>query len=357
VSRAYYNENDRFAAAWLRELIATGNIAYGDVDVRDIRDVRASDLAGYTQCHFFAGIGAWSYALRLAGWPDDRAVWTGSCPCQPFSQANSKRRRSADERHLWPAWIPLIRERRPAAVFGEQVASPDGLAWLGLVYSDLEGAGYAVGSSDLCAAGVGAPHIRQRLFFVAHASGVGFGGRCRSPAGEWQRPDDRCARGVAHTASARRSELARRIGEQDSEEATQPRRLCNASELADTDEHRRRAARTNGGSTQEHDAEPRRGLGDANPTRLSIRQRQLFPDTKPIDEGRAVEQSSRAPWADVEWIECRDGKRRPTQSGIFPLAYGTPARVGRLRGYGGAIVAPLAAEFIVSAFADLERHS
>ena len=163
---AYYNEIDPFAAAWLQELIKAGAIAPGEVDTRSIEDVTADDLRGFTQCHFFAGIGVWSYALRCAGWPDDRPVWTGSCPCQPFSSAG-KRGGTADERHLWPAWFHLIEICRPATVFGEQVASKDGLAWLDLVHADLEGQGYAVGCLDLCAAGFGAPHIRQRLYFVA----------------------------------------------------------------------------------------------------------------------------------------------------------------------------------------------
>ena len=166
---AYYNEFDQKAAAWLRELIRRKLIAPGDVDERSIEDVVPSDLRGYRQHHFFAGIGGWSYALRLAGWPDDKPVWTGSCPCQPFSSAG-RRAGFADERHLWPAWFHLIRQYGPAVVLGEQVASKDGLGWLDLVCADLEGAGYAFGAADLCAAGVGAPHIRQRLWFVADAN-------------------------------------------------------------------------------------------------------------------------------------------------------------------------------------------
>ena len=172
VRLSYYNEHDRFAAEWLRGLVADGRIAPGFVDERDIRDVQPADLAGYVQCHFFAGIGGWSLALRLAGWDDARPVWTGSCPCQPFSSAG-KRGGFADERHLWPTWFRLIRECRPAVVFGEQVASTDGLGWFDSVSTDLESEAYAVGAADIPAAGVGAPHRRQRLFFVADSQIVG----------------------------------------------------------------------------------------------------------------------------------------------------------------------------------------
>jgi len=189
---AYYNEHDRFAAAWLRELIKAGLIADGEVDERDIQDVRADDLRGFVQCHFFAGIGGWSYALRLAGWSDDRLVWTGSCPCQPFSSAG-KAHGADDSRHLWPAWFHLITELRPGVIFGEQVASPDGLAWLDLVHVDMEAADYAVGAFDLCAAGVGAPHVRQRIYFVgdrawsnADRSETNWGYQC-DPVGRFGR--------------------------------------------------------------------------------------------------------------------------------------------------------------------------
>jgi DNA (cytosine-5)-methyltransferase 1 len=163
---AYYNEIDPYAAEWLRSLIRSGHIADGVVDERSISDVRPNELYEFTQCHFFAGIGVWSYALRQAGWDDDRPVWTGSCPCQPFSGAGT-RKGFADERHLWPHWFHLIEECRPETIFGEQVASKDGLRWIDLVQADMEGADYAIGAFDMCAAGFGAPHIRQRLWFVA----------------------------------------------------------------------------------------------------------------------------------------------------------------------------------------------
>lgn len=147
----YYNENNPDAAAWLRELIRADHIAPGFVDERSIVDVKADKLGQYTQCHFFAGIGGWPLALRLAGWPDERRAWTGSCPCQPFSQIG-KRQLDKDARNLWPALRGAIKIGKPTIVFGEQVASKDGRIWLSGIRTDLEAMGYEVGAADLCAA-------------------------------------------------------------------------------------------------------------------------------------------------------------------------------------------------------------
>ena len=167
---AYYNEYNPEAAEWLRELIKAGMIAAGEVDERSILDVKPYELRKFTQCHFFAGIGGWSYALRLAGWPDDRPVWTGSCPCQPFSKAG-KGKGFADERHLWPAWFWLISQSRPDTIFGEQVATKTGDGWFDLVRYDLEKKSYAIGLCEICPAAVGAPHRgRERNFFVADSN-------------------------------------------------------------------------------------------------------------------------------------------------------------------------------------------
>ncbi len=163
---AYYNEIDPYAAQWLRNLIAADLIAPGDVDERSIKDVQPDDLAGYTQCHFFAGIGGWSLALRLAGWPDARPVWTGSCPCQPFSGAGRKSRQS-DERHLWPDWARLIREHRPATIFGEQVDEAIAAGWIDDCFDGLEAEAYACASFVLPAFSVGAEQERQRIYWVA----------------------------------------------------------------------------------------------------------------------------------------------------------------------------------------------
>lgn len=171
MSRAYYNEIDRDAVHVLRALIADGVIAPGDVDDRSIKDVSPDDLRGYTQCHFFAGGGLWSVAARLAGWPDERPLWTGSCPCQPFSVAN-KRRKTEDARDLWPDFHRLIRAGRPAVVMGEQVAGPTGRNWFDGVRADLDGDDYASRSVDIPACAVDAPNERNRLYWIAMADAL-----------------------------------------------------------------------------------------------------------------------------------------------------------------------------------------
>jgi len=161
----YYNDNEPFVCAWLKNLIAAKLLPAGDVDERPIEAVSADDVRGYTQAHFFAGIGGWPYALQLAGW-GDRPIWTGSCPCQPFSAAG-KRAKQSDERHLWPHWYRLIREQSPPTIFGEQVDDAVAAGWIDDAFSDLESSAYACAAAILPACGVSAPHERQRIYFVA----------------------------------------------------------------------------------------------------------------------------------------------------------------------------------------------
>lgn len=194
MARAYYNEIDPFAAQWLRNLISAGHIANGDVDERSIIDVQPSDLAGYTQCHFFAGIGGWSYALRLAGWPDDRPVWTGSCPCQVVSSAARGSNTATD---LWPAWFTLITANEPRKVFGEQVAHKG--EWLDRICDDLESLGYQIGAAVLPAISVGQDHIRNRIYFVCHANGEGKSRRKVYEEMAWMPDNKSHARTVAQT--------------------------------------------------------------------------------------------------------------------------------------------------------------
>ena len=388
----FYNENDPKAAAWLSELIMRGQLPLGTIDTRSIEDVRPIDLVGYTQCHFFAGIGGWPLALKLAGVPDSTSLWTGSCPCQPFSTAG-KRRGQADERHLWPAWEWLIRQCRPAVVFGEQVASPAGREWLDIVQTDMEAAGYACGQADLCAAGVGAPHIRQRLYWVAKSSserreGIGLHVRERGPQpaeleARGRRKDGSVgdasgARGRGHAGTIPQAErgVAGRVRDIfDESRVAGIDRSCLAYAERDAAESRRAAEQSGEGaratSAGTHAESGRRsvpsGVADADGAGSQGRSER----GNGAGERAARPTSVDSPWADVDWVRCNDpnGERwRPVKSGTQPLVTrisdsvvpsGDPsvayaldtaeALVMRLRGYGNAICPPLAAEFIKAA--------
>jgi DNA (cytosine-5)-methyltransferase 1 len=371
MSQAFYNEIDPFAAAWLRELIKSGLIAPGVVDERSIEDICPTELLGYTQCHFFAGIGVWSHALRCAGWPDDRPVWTGSCPCQPFSAAG-KRGGTADERHLWPAYFHLISQCKPVAVFGEQVASKDGLGWLDLVHADMAGAGYSFGVVDMCAAGLGAPHIRQRLWFVADADEGrrGEDGEREGLHGEvsGERADESLqiteSSAVGYGGLAHPEPLGRR-GRGDGDQAGNdgPVQVAGRSTVGpvadtehdghgrpDTDAPKPRGDRPGDGIPDGSNRGLRGASGLADPTSQQDHQEQQRPATHEgkrgtdgtCGRGMAVNGF----WRNAVWLHCRDGKARPVEPGSFPLVDGAPARVGRLRGYGNAIVAPVAEAWI-----------
>lgn len=312
---AYYNEFDPYPAQWLRNLIAAGHLPAGEVDERSIVDVAPEDLRGFTACHFFAGIGGWAYAGRLAGWPDDRPWWTGSCPCQPFSVAG-KQAGFDDERHLWPVWQRLIAKRKPTVIFGEQVAGA--ADWLRLVRSDLEALGYAVGAAPVEAASAGADHKRDRFWFVADSYGNG-------------RP--------ASSAS----------GLHNQEYNAEPRSsLVNAAQF--------------GCGEGQPQPELRRGRSAASGTGLSscdvADSHTQGSQIGPRQSGYAREEcsptvgdSGPGSWLPGQWLMCADGKARRVEPTVCLLAHGVPARVGKLRAYGNAID-PRAAKEIIGAYLD-----
>ncbi len=326
---AYYNEIDPAAAHVLRALISDGVIAPGDVDDRSITAVNPDDLKGYNQCHFFAGGGLWSVAARIAGWPDDKPIWTGSCPCQSLSVAGLGKG-ADDERHLWPAFYRLISECAPPIVFGEQVASMLGREWFAGVRSDLEGLGYACGAADLCAAGVGAPHIRQRLYWV----GVARGDADR--AGQFQH-------GGAFAVQAQQPSTERAGG--DACALDNPNSPREPQPQGDVSEQRGWAVNASQGDMADTDCG---GCGGRPETSQWVEER-----------GTVVQRSScrnGSFWSDHEWLTGADGKARRAKPGVRLLvdAGQCIGRVSQLRIAGNAIVAPLAAEFVAATLEALQ---
>lgn len=298
-----YNENNRAKAAWLRHLIEEGVIAHGVVDERPIQAIQPEDLDGVVQFHAFAGIGLWSLCLRRAGWPDDRPIWTGSCPCGPFSAAGL-RKGFDDPRHLWPEWFRLISVRWPGVLFGEQSADAD--AWLDLVQSNMEGIGYAFGAADIPAAGFGGAHRRQRFGFVADADHTQWWTE-RAPWHDGGWPQTGRVKSNGHLGERGMpiglgyANHERRNGLQEGGQQAGRRELADASSPG-------RVANTYGGKPWNGHLQRSREHG------------QLTQDGGAVD-----------------WLLCRDARWRPVEPGTCPLVDASPARLGRLRGYGDAI--------------------
>lgn len=409
---AYYNDFDEGACAWLRELIKQGHIADGVVDNRSILEVEAHELKEFTQCHFFAGIGGWSYALRLAGWADDRPVWTGSPPCQPFSAAGKRDGRD-DERHLAPHFLKLVRDARPPMLFGEQVASADVFgkvaskargktqeppkwAWLDDLSDRLEAAHYATGATDISAAGVGAPNIRQRTFFGAYDLRLAASGLCDALGARLEgQPrhgnDTRGRSGAAGSVAAANisGKLADAAGRGCGKlggkvvagEIRHPDCGFDASSgLADPNGGNASAEREQRGGQQrlqpqsggdggggdqgsrpqsnERVAQPRslgrggwKGTAQGSDNDRDDARRSQGDDgaVGPNDtclEGQPTTRPTNGFWANADWLFCRDGRWRPVEASTFPLAHGVSSRMGLLRGYGNAINPHGASQFI-----------
>jgi DNA (cytosine-5)-methyltransferase 1 len=374
--------------AWLRNLAAAGHISPGRIDGRSIKDVRAADLTEHTRAHFFAGVGGWERALDLASVPADLIVWTGSCPCQPFSSAGSKRG-TADERHLWPVWRRLIDQCKPAVIFGEQVASPLGREWLAAVRADLEALGYVVGAADLCAAGAGAPHIRQRLWFGAvhrstladpqslrrlkgglhaarhlpaprqeEAAGAGDGGSPCGLADSHSAGLDRERPPRLHEQGARRDHdggcgPTERLADAGCP-SVQRFRLPREAPAA-AGEARSEAQKRQRGRLAHRPGSASRGLADMQSGGCGVLRGTVEPgQVRHPDRGSdALEHWPSSPagdWSTADWLLCRDAKWRPVEPGTFPLVDGLSTRVGRLRAYGNAIVPQVAAAFVEGFF-------
>lgn len=325
-ARDYHNEIEPFAADWIENLIAEGLLPPGDVDRRSIVDVHPDDLKGYTRCHFFAGLGGWPLALRLAGWPDDRPVWTGSCPCQPFSVAGS-RKGFNDERHLWPEFGRLIEKRLPPTIFGEQVAGA--AEWLASVRGDLDAMGYAVGAIPVEAASAGADHFRDRFWFVAdydlqcpREERAERGGELRGPGSD---PED-CDGAVPDSHDTERGTDGSSRNDPGREEAGRHEGPGDVAERGPG-----------------YVVDPTCfGWGEGW-TEHEFRSRGFTAAVASIGGG--------------QYVECPDGKwRRLPPPRVRWLGTRVPARVAKLRAFGNAIDPRPAAE-VIGAFLDVEGRA
>lgn len=141
--------------------------------------------------HVFCDIEPFSQRILAKHWPNSKIygdirwlngqeigkidILTGGFPCQPFSAAGS-RRGTEDNRHLWPEMLRVIRETHPSIVLGENVygfTTWDGGVVLERVCTDLEAEGYEVFPFIIPACSLNAPHRRDRVWIIAHATSAG----------------------------------------------------------------------------------------------------------------------------------------------------------------------------------------
>ena len=279
--------------------------------------------AGLSKPVLFCDIEPWSRKVLAKHWPDvpiaedvkelandpdgliprtdpKRTILTAGYPCQPFSHAG-KRLGSADtDRHIWPYILQIVAQKRPAWCVFENVYGHVSMG-LDQVLLDLETQGYASRTFIVPACAVDAPHRRDRLWIIAHATDADRRrGEVREPSGNGEPTLHGEERDVAHT-EVMHSNVSAKHTEQGQRQEPQSRDSSGEVTVADTDSQRGR-----GGNTQRQDAEDARQ-----------------PSRHTRDNTRGME----------SWL---------TEPSVGRVAHGIPKRVDRLKGLGNAIVPQIA---------------
>jgi DNA (cytosine-5)-methyltransferase 1 len=275
----------------------------------------------------------------------------------------------ADDRHLWPAFFHLIAECRPSVIFGEQVAEAIKFGWLDTVQDDLEGIGYATWAHGLAACNLGAPHKRERLFFVAD-SGTGRGHEDARRRRENGGPEG----GLGDSQHDGLDGIPELGGKENEGGMLEPEGSdLAAGKLGDADR--------SGQLQSEERNLPLEGTGElalGQPSEASGPGHAVADsDSRGLERAGAEEGEGQGRyavrrravggfWADAEWLWFKDKKKRPVESGVSPLVNGRSRRVGRvrdpgapfdanatvevrakrIRGYGNCIVPEVAEAFI-----------
>lgn len=233
----------------------------------------------------------------------------GGFPCQPWSLAG-RRGGNEDDRHLWPEMRRVVGAVRPRWVIGENVPGLDDQRYMALdgVLADLEALGYQALPLEIPACAVDAPHLRKRLWIVAHTPGAG-----------------RDAAGCSSEAVSESGAIERSA------------RCCDG-DVADRDDARPQGHRRNGECAGECAA----GQGGDERGAVECAEIVGWREGRPEHEVWSGRPASAEPggsgWAAAEWIGGHDGKARRAQPGLRLLADGVPERVARLKALGNAVV-------------------
>ena len=272
-------------------------------------------------------------------------IITGGFPCQPFSVAG-KQKGTSDDRHLWPEMFRIIKEFTPRWVIGENVKGlinlQDGLVFE-TVCTDLEGEGYEVRAFNIPAAGVGAPHRRERIWIVAHSDDT----RNRTPEYETnengqkineRRQKQSQFKSSGHSKDVENSRRTLRQGTEFREKNE------NETRKKDADKHQRSSSpsEVNVANTRSERLERQLGSqlqgtregftnGSKDDTDTYGKRLEGFWTKHELREGKKEEQT------------CGDGWWQ-SEPNVGRVANGVPGRVHRLKALGNSIVPKIAEE-------------
>ena len=260
-------------------------------------------------------------------------IITGGCPCQPFSVAG-KQKGTSDDRHLWPEMFRIIQEFKPRWVIGENVK---GLINLenGMVFetvcTDLEGEGYEVRAFNIPAAGVGAPHRRERIWIVAHAKRYNEIQQIQRSNGTQDQIQSKCGQEDNTSRIFSRTSSIRQTNHRHEDMENSRRTLQQGTELREKNED----------EIRKEDANQLERSSSTSEFNLAYTQSSNRDDYETIS-GNGESQTQKV---------SRDGSSLSgegswwhTEPDVGRVAHGVPGRVHRLKALGNSIVPQIAEE-------------
>jgi len=269
-------------------------------------------------------------------------IISGGFPCQPWSVAG-KQGGTADDRNLWPEMLRVIRELRPRWVVAENVPNLDTMGYLDVAIDDLESIGYEVRPIEIPAAGVGAPHLRRRIWIVAYAQQT----RWRSSAKGRDVANRDNTRGQEATG---RPQICGQHGEQGVMADTRSMGIHQRRQHGNVGQQGGQSPGVRGDGLSSGERAEGSALANSEGQRLNNGNDSELQRPRPGEINPSASPGSHSRGLEARWWSVEPNIRR--------VASRVPSRVDRLKGLGNAIVPQIAeiiGRLIVEINSSLER--